>query len=42
MWDTSRYKNDAWYKNGKQPFVYSFGDGYVIHTYPPNLPQTQM
>jgi len=26
MWDTGRYKNDAWYKNGKQPFVYSFGD----------------
>ena len=26
MWDTGRYKNDAWYK-GKQPFVYSFGDG---------------
>lgn len=26
MWDTGRYKNDAWYGNGKQPFVYSFGD----------------
>ncbi|KAH9872068.1 hypothetical protein J1614_006329 [Plenodomus biglobosus] len=27
MWDVGRYKNDAWYGNGKQPFVYSFGDG---------------
>ncbi|EMD87317.1 hypothetical protein COCC4DRAFT_134482 [Bipolaris maydis ATCC 48331] len=27
MWDTGRYKNNAWYGNGKQPFVYSFGDG---------------
>ncbi|KAF2732419.1 hypothetical protein EJ04DRAFT_578377 [Polyplosphaeria fusca] len=27
MWDTGRYKNTAWYGNGKQPFVYSFGDG---------------
>jgi hypothetical protein len=29
MWDTGKYKNNAWYGNGKQPFVYSFGDGYV-------------
>jgi hypothetical protein len=27
MWDTGRYKNDKWYGSGKQPFVYSFGDG---------------
>ena len=27
MWDTARYKNNAWYGAGKQPFVYSFGDG---------------
>jgi len=26
MWDTGKYKNDQWYGNGKQPFVYSFGD----------------
>lgn len=26
MWDTGRYKNTSWYGNGKQPFVYSFGD----------------
>jgi hypothetical protein len=30
MWDTGRYKNDKWYGNGKQPFVYSFGDGQVV------------
>ena len=30
MWDTGRYKNTAWYGNGKQPFVYSFGDGWVL------------
>jgi hypothetical protein len=30
MWDTGRYKNDKWYGNGKQPFVYSFGDGWVV------------
>jgi len=27
MWDTGKYKNDKWYGTGKQPFVYSFGDG---------------
>lgn len=27
MWDTGRYKNTSWYGTGKQPFVYSFGDG---------------
>jgi hypothetical protein len=27
MWDTGRYKNNAWYGAGRQPFVYSFGDG---------------
>lgn len=32
MWDTGKYKNDAWYK-GKQPFVYSFGDGYVLSSF---------
>ncbi|KAJ8119427.1 hypothetical protein ONZ43_g3615 [Nemania bipapillata] len=26
MWDTGRYKDTTWYGNGKQPFVYSFGD----------------
>lgn len=37
MWDTGKYKNDAWYK-GKQPFVYSFGDGYVVSSLLPPLP----
>ncbi|KAI0172124.1 hypothetical protein GGR52DRAFT_549097 [Hypoxylon sp. FL1284] len=27
MWDTGAYSNRSWYGNGKQPFVYSFGDG---------------
>jgi hypothetical protein len=33
MWDTSSFANPEYYKNGKQPLVYSFGDttGYGQH-----------
>ncbi|KAK0730233.1 hypothetical protein B0H67DRAFT_638760 [Lasiosphaeris hirsuta] len=33
MYDTSEFANPAYYKNGKQPLVYSFGDttGYGAH-----------
>jgi len=30
MYDTSEFANPAYYKNGKQPLVYSFGDPYVF------------
>jgi hypothetical protein len=31
IWDTSKFNNKAdWPEDGSQPFVWSFGDGYVF------------
>jgi len=34
QWDTKPFNKPEYFKNGKQPFVYSFGDGYVTSSSP--------